>query len=91
MVARLHLKIHGDVQGVFFRANTQTVASKLGVSGWVRNLPDGSVEVLAEGDKKKLEELLEWCREGPSGAAVERVEEKWSEGKKEFSGFEVRY
>ena len=91
MVTRLHLKIYGDVQGVFFRANTQSAASKIGVSGWVRNLPDGSVEVLAEGEKEKLEKLLRWCRHGPASATVERIEEGWSEGKKEFSDFEVRY
>ncbi len=91
MAVRLHLRIYGDVQGVFFRANTRTVADRLGISGWVRNLPDGSVEVLAEGKREMLEELLEWCKHGPVSATVERVEEKWVEGKKEFIGFEVRY
>jgi acylphosphatase len=86
----LHLIIHGDVQGVFFRAGTQSEARKLGVSGWVKNNPDGSVEVMAEGDPQKLQALLVWCKKGPGGAAVERVEETWGVAAGELQGFEVR-
>lgn len=92
MKARLQMRIFGDVQGVFFRAGTQDQARLLdGVTGWVRNAEDGSVECVAEGEKEKLEQLLEWCREGPSGATVEKVEHEWLEYKGEFKGFEIRY
>src|SRR5574342_1127812 len=60
--------IHGIVQGVFFRAGTRDEAIRVGVGGWVRNLPDGTVEALFEGEKKKVEEILGWCHKGPSGA-----------------------
>ena len=86
------MKIFGMVQGVFFRAGTQGQARLLdGISGWVRNLPDGSVECVAEGEKEKLDKLLEWCNHGPAGAEVERVEEKWEEYRGEFEGFEIKY
>jgi acylphosphatase len=85
--ARVHLRIYGQVQGVFFRASTEAEARRLGLTGWVRNRPDGSVEVVAEGPKAKLEELLAWCRHGPPRAQVDRVEVEWGEAGGEFSGF----
>lgn len=92
MRSRLHIKIHGDVQGVFFRAGTQEAARNIGgITGWVRNMHDGTVECIAEGEKEKLKELLEWCRHGPSAASVERIEEEWEEYTGEFEGFEIRY
>lgn len=87
---RVQLLISGLVQGIFFRANTQTKAEELGVNGWVKNLPDGRVEVVAEGDRKKLEELIAWSRQGPSGARVDRVEVGWEGATGEFSRFEIR-
>ncbi|MDP6476716.1 MAG: acylphosphatase, partial [Nitrospinaceae bacterium] len=61
----VHIIVHGRVQGVFFRASTQTRALELSLVGWVRNLPDSSVEIHAEGDRENLELLIEWCRQGP--------------------------
>ncbi len=75
--ARVSLFISGIVQGVNFRHHTFEEARRLGVSGWVRNLPDGRVEVLAEGERGKLEAFVAWCRHGPRHAAVEGVEASW--------------
>jgi acylphosphatase len=88
---RLHLRITGRVQGVFFRAHTQETASSLGLTGWVRNTYDGSVEVLAEGDRSKLEALRNWCRKGPPGAHVSAMEERWEAATGEFSHFGISY
>lgn len=90
-MSRLRIKVSGLVQGVFFRANTVSVATKLGLKGFVRNLPDGSVEVMAEGERELLEKLLEWCAHGPEGARVTKTETKWEENKNEFRDFRVRY
>jgi len=77
MVKRLHARVTGRVQGVFFRASTlqQAVASEL--KGFVRNLPDGSVELEAEGEEILLNRLLTWVEHGPPGARVDRVEVEW--------------
>lgn len=88
---RVHLIVSGFVQGVFFRSNTKEVAGKLGLTGWVRNLEDGRVEILAEGEKDKLDKLIEWAKKGPELARVENVEIKWEEYKGEFEDFEIRY
>jgi acylphosphatase len=88
---RAHVIIHGLVQGVWFRASTKEVALKLGVRGWVKNLPDGSVEALFEGEKKKVEEIVGWCRQGPAGSRVEKVDLGWEPYKGEFAQFDVRY
>lgn len=90
-VARLHIFISGDVQGVFFRAGTQTEARRLGLVGWVRNTEDGRVEVLAEGERSALEKLLEWCSHGPAGASVTKTEHEWLESKNEFRDFWIRH
>ena len=76
---RVHVRIHGHVQGVFFRAKTRSRATSLGLGGFVRNLPDGSVEAAFEGDAARVDSMLEWCRRGPSGARVERVDVEWEE------------
>lgn len=68
------LRITGRVQGVFFRSSTKRKAEELHVTGRVRNVPDGSVEVFAEGSEEDLQELIKWCQEGPAGARVEGVE-----------------
>jgi acylphosphatase len=91
MKVRAHLYISGGVQGVFFRANTRNKARELGVRGWVKNLPDGKVEVVAEGEKEKVEELIEWCWKGPKFAEVENVQVEYGNYTGEFEGFEVRY
>ena len=61
----VHIVVHGSVQGVFFRASTQSQASEHSLTGWVRNLPDGTVEIHAEGEKESLDRFIEWCRQGP--------------------------
>ncbi|MNY29825.1 Acylphosphatase [compost metagenome] len=86
---RIHLLISGRVQGVYYRQSTTQVASTLGLSGWVRNLPDGRVELTAEGPAATLEQLIAFCHEGPPAARVERVECQWLEGSGEFTGFET--
>ncbi|MDD5219547.1 MAG: acylphosphatase [Candidatus Bipolaricaulis sp.] len=79
MKARLEARVHGRVQGVFFRQNTLTQAGRLGLVGTVQNDPDGSVFVAAEGERLALERLLEWLSRGPERASVERVEAVWLE------------
>ncbi len=68
-----NIRVTGKVQGVFFRASTKETAEKLGVKGWVRNEPDGSVCIGAEGPESKMKEFLEWCRQGPRFAKVQYV------------------
>ena len=87
---RVHLEIEGRVQGVYFRASTVAQAQRFGVTGWVRNCPDGSVEVLAEGARESIEKLIEWCRRGPEGARVSRVQIEWKQAESTFAGFGVR-
>jgi acylphosphatase len=69
----VHLVIKGKVQGVFFRASTKEKAKESGIKGWVKNMPDGNVEVLAAGNKDQLENFIEWCRRGPKQAIVSDV------------------
>lgn len=88
--ARLHLVVSGLVQGVFYRQSTADVAGGLGLRGWVRNLPDGRVEVLAEGARPALEALLAACRRGPPAARVAEVEVSWQEPRGDLGPFEVR-
>ena len=87
---RLHAYVSGRVQGVFFRARTREVAARLGLSGWARNLPDGRVEVLAEGAAPAVEELLAFLRVGPPGARVDDVNEAWGVASGGLGAFEVR-
>ena len=85
----VHLFVHGRVQGVFFRASTQKTAEGLGLTGWVKNCSDGSVEIHAEGDKEKLEELIAWCRQGPPSASVSDIDLDWVDVEG-FSSFDIR-
>lgn len=71
---RRRVVVHGRVQGVFFRDTTRRMAESRGVAGWVRNRPDGTVEAAFEGDPDAVESMVRFCREGPGGAEVERVE-----------------
>ena len=87
---RVHLVVEGRVQGVAFRACTADEARSLRVSGWCRNLPDGRVEIEAEGERASVEALVAWCRRGPPAAVVERVAVEWAAWKGELGGFEVR-
>lgn len=90
-LARAYVRIYGIVQGVFFRSNTRRVAKSLGLRGYVRNMPDGSVEAVFEGEREAIEKAIEWCRRGPPLARVDRVEVKWLEYKGEYDDFTVRY
>jgi acylphosphatase len=89
--ARLRLVVSGRVQGVCFRQATADAAARLGLRGWVRNLPDGRVEAEAEGTRQALEGLLAFCRRGPPAARVEAVEASWGEARGELGPFEVRH
>ena len=89
--ARAHIKVYGIVQGVFFRSSMKRVADKLGVKGWVRNLPDGSVEAVVEGPRDRVEELIKWAHKGPSLARVARVEVVWQQYIGEFKDFRIKY
>jgi acylphosphatase len=89
--ARLHAFVHGLVQGVNFRWHTRQHALHLGVIGYVRNCADGSVEVVAEGKREAVQDLLNWLHEGPTHALVERVEANWKTAIEQLASFEVRY
>jgi len=90
-LASVHIIVHGRVQGVFFRAFAFRQAKELGLTGYVRNLPGGAVEVQAEGERKQLEELLSELKVGPPVAKVEGVETNWSEYTGRYSGFTIKY
>ena len=92
MKVRVHIIVKGRVQGVFFRASMREVSLANGVTGWVRNLPDGrSVEAVLEGDWDSVEKVLCWSLRGPPGARVEEVEIRFEKYKGEFKTFEIRF
>ena len=88
---KVRLAIRGRVQGVFFRANTQREALRLGLTGWVRNTPDGGVEAEAEGAREALEAFVAWCRRGPEHAVVDRLDAAWGRAEGLHRGFQIRY
>jgi acylphosphatase len=88
--ARAHVIISGRVQGVFFRAETQTAARNLSLTGWVRNRADGSVEALFEGPRDNVDRAIAWCRQGSPMAQVREVKVDWLEYAGEFDGFSIR-
>lgn len=83
--------IRGYVQGVFFRSNTRSLALKLNLKGFVRNLSDGSVEVIAEGSESSLNKLIEFCNKGPKNALVEEVKVRRLSPKDSFKTFDINY
>jgi acylphosphatase len=89
--ARLHAIVRGRVQGVSFRYYTVSTAQRLGLVGWVANRWDGSVETVAEGTRKALDQFLAFLHKGPSAAMVESVDAKWHPPTGEFGSFRVRY
>ncbi len=91
MDARIRILVFGDVQGVFFRAGAQDEARRLGLKGYVRNVPDGSVELVAEGDRGALERLLQWCSHGPAGASVSEAKAEWLDFSGAFADFRIKY
>lgn len=88
---RVHLVISGRVQGVFFRAHTKEQADLLGITGWVKNLDTGQVEVVAEGESNAIDRFVDWCRQGPRLASVSRVEIADEPPEGNFSSFSIRY
>jgi acylphosphatase len=91
MMARAHVHISGRVQGVFFRYETQALAKEIGVRGWVRNTPAGGVEAVFEGEKEKVERMLDFCRSGPPGANVLDVKVELESYRGEFSSFNIHH
>jgi acylphosphatase len=90
MKATAHVLVEGEVQGVGYRATAWNVAKKLGVAGWVRNLADGRVEAVVEGEKEVVERMIGWFNKGPPGAYVQKVKVEWVPYKAEFKTFEIR-
>jgi acylphosphatase len=88
---RVRLVIAGRVQGVWFRDSTRRQAVSLGVTGWVRNLTDGTVEVVAEGAEEGVRKLVQWCHRGPSAAKVTRVDQTEEVWQGEFNAFDIVY
>ena len=83
--------INGRVQGVFYRAETKKTADQLGIQGYVKNLPNGSVEAVFEGDSSIVNKMLEWCSKGPSAAIVENIFSEKIEGLSIFEEFLIKY
>ena len=86
---RVRLLIEGRVQGVWFRDSTRQEARRLGLVGWVRNVPDGRVEVLAEGPEDTVRSLINWCHHGPPLARVSKVQQSAEAWKGEFDSFDI--
>ena len=84
---QVHLVVRGRVQGVFFRASAQREARRLGITGWVKNRSDGSVELLGEGEEEPLRDLVSWSHHGPSAARVENVDVRWRSYTGQFHDF----
>ncbi|MBI5133179.1 MAG: acylphosphatase [Thaumarchaeota archaeon] len=88
---RAHVFIKGKVQGVYFRQNMRIVSKRHKVNGWVRNLKDGRVEAVLEGEEMSISEVIEWCHAGPAEAKVDDVKVEYEPYKGEFSNFTVLY
>ena len=88
---RVRAYVTGRVQGVYYRAETQKQASQLGLTGWVRNLADSRVEILAEGEEQRVRDLISWCRKGPPRSRVDLVEEFPEEYTGEYDSFEITF
>lgn len=86
-----HVVVTGRVQGVYFRASTRDVATRYGVRGYVRNLPGRQVEAVLQGDRRAVEKVLAFLREGPPGAVVTDVAVAWRDAADSYEGFHVRY
>jgi acylphosphatase len=91
MMRRAEILVRGLVQGVFYRHNTKRKADEFHLTGGVRNLRDGRVEVICEGTEEDIKKLVEWCKRGPQGAVVEHVDMAWNEYIAEFKDFRIIY
>lgn len=87
---RAHVRVSGQVQGVFFRDSTRKKAEELGLAGWVKNLPDGMVEAVFEGPPESIREMIHWCEEGSRHASVENVYADFESAAGDLEGFEIR-
>ena len=87
--ARMHVWIEGRVQGVFFRGSTRSMARSLGLTGYVRNLPDGRVEAVFEGPAETVRQAIKWCEEGPPAARVKSVRTEREEPAGEYDSFSI--
>ena len=90
-LVRLHAVVRGRVQGVNFRYFTLRTAQQLGLTGWVANRRNGTVEVVAEGSRQALRRLVSFLQHGPPAAAVQRVDDQWTAATREFDAFQVRF
>jgi acylphosphatase len=86
---QIQLRVHGRVQGVFFRASAQREAKRLGLTGWIRNRRDATVELVAEGEETGIKDLIAWAQSGPSGARVDKVDVRWRSYSGEFFDFRI--
>ena len=91
MKTRAHIFVTGRVQGVFFRLETKRNANFYNVKGWIRNLPDGRVEAMFEGEKEDVEKLIAFCKRGPLGARITNLESTWETYTGTFERFKVKY
>ena len=90
MKARAYVLVIGRVQGVFFRSTTALEAQPRGITGWARNLPDGRVEAVFEGEREAVEAMIAFCRRGPRGARVTNVDVRWETYTGSYESFEMR-
>lgn len=88
---RVSLKIHGKVQGVYFRMHAKEKAEKLIVTGWIANQADGTVEGVVEGEENKVNTFIDWCHSGPSTSDIKKVEVQKEDYSREFDSFDIRY
>ena len=91
VLKRIHIFVTGRVQGVFFRQSARVMAIKNNVNGWVRNLGDGRVEIVAEGQESNIDALVDWCKTGPANSRVDEFELLEEKSTGEFENFQVRY
>jgi acylphosphatase len=90
MVSRAHVWVSGRVQGVFFRHSTRVEAASNRLNGWVRNMDDGRVEAVFEGDPQDVKRMVEWCQKGPDGAHITAVDVNWDEAPEHMSSFYIK-
>ena len=93
-IKAVHVLVRGHVQGVFFRATTRSIAHEMGLRGWIRNLPEGHVELVALGPESDLRSFLHYCNEGPANARVDSLETRWLDPEEcdaPSRGFEIRH
>ncbi|OGZ17926.1 MAG: acylphosphatase [Candidatus Nealsonbacteria bacterium RBG_13_36_15] len=91
MKKRVVILVSGLVQGVFYRSKTLRKSKNLNLTGWVKNEPNGSVKIVAEGEEENLGELIGWTKSGPPLAKVNKIKVEWEKDKEEFKDFEIRY